>query len=256
MATASASRTSTPLDFCVVGSVAVSRGRRPHRQGRGLRRSRDGDLPRARHSCRTRRRWSTTVHSSQLVDDDVVVIESHDSPLDMVATELELIRTGIDRDDSRWASTGTACGPTSSRPSRSSPRLRDRMLGAQGGAMKINDPGVLAEVEAVFDAYEDALLKNDNATLLAFFLDDPTTIRYGVADAQHGYSRDRAHFRARQMPFDRELDRDRDHDLRPRSSPWPRPSSCATTCPARSGGRRRSGCGRRMAGRSRRRMSA
>lgn len=70
--------------------------------------------------------------------------------------------------------------------------------------MKINDPGVLAEVEVVFAAYEDALLKNDNATLLAFFLDDPTTTRYGVADAQHGFSQIAA-FRSRQMPFDRDL---------------------------------------------------
>lgn len=70
--------------------------------------------------------------------------------------------------------------------------------------MKINDPAVLAEVEVVFAAYEDALLKNDNETLLAFFLDDPTTTRYGVADIQHGYNQIRD-FRARQLPFDREL---------------------------------------------------
>lgn len=70
--------------------------------------------------------------------------------------------------------------------------------------MKINDPGVLAEVQVVFAAYEDALLKNDNGVLLAFFLDDPTTTRYGVADAQHGYNQI-ADFRARQVPFDREL---------------------------------------------------
>jgi hypothetical protein len=70
--------------------------------------------------------------------------------------------------------------------------------------MKINDPAVLAEVEVVFAAYEDALLKNDNETLLAFFLDDPTTTRYGVADIQHGYRQIRD-FRARQIPFDRKL---------------------------------------------------
>ena len=35
----------------------------------------------------------TTVHSSQLRDDEALVIEAHDSPLDMIATELELIRT-------------------------------------------------------------------------------------------------------------------------------------------------------------------
>ena len=70
----------------------------------------------------------TTVHSSQLVPDDVVVIESHDSPLDIVATELELIRTG-----------STAKKPMSVDWERVRPdqfenipfltRLRDRMLG-------------------------------------------------------------------------------------------------------------------------------
>lgn len=70
--------------------------------------------------------------------------------------------------------------------------------------MKINDPGVLAEVEMAFEQYEHALLANDNETLLRFFLDDPTTTRYGVADAQHGYSQI-VNFRQRQMPFDREL---------------------------------------------------
>jgi ketosteroid isomerase-like protein len=70
--------------------------------------------------------------------------------------------------------------------------------------MKINDPGVLAEVEVAFEEYERALLNNDNETLLAFFLDDPTTTRYGVAEAQHGYNQIRD-FRARQMPFAREL---------------------------------------------------
>jgi ketosteroid isomerase-like protein len=70
--------------------------------------------------------------------------------------------------------------------------------------MKINDPGVLAEVEVAFAAYEDALLKNDNETLLAYFLDDPTTTRYGVADVQHGFD-EIADFRTRQLPFDRKL---------------------------------------------------
>lgn len=70
--------------------------------------------------------------------------------------------------------------------------------------MKINDPGVLTEVEVAFEQYEHALLCNDNETLLKFFLDDPTTLRYGVADAQHGYAQV-AEFRARQVPFAREL---------------------------------------------------
>ena len=37
---------------------------------------------------------ATSVHSLQLVADDSIVIESHDSPLDFVATETELIETG------------------------------------------------------------------------------------------------------------------------------------------------------------------
>ena len=34
------------------------------------------------------------MHSSQLVEDSRVPMQSHDSPLDFVATEKELIRTG------------------------------------------------------------------------------------------------------------------------------------------------------------------
>jgi 5-formyltetrahydrofolate cyclo-ligase len=37
---------------------------------------------------------ATTVHSLQLVPDERVVIEPHDSPLDLIATEAELILTG------------------------------------------------------------------------------------------------------------------------------------------------------------------
>ena len=37
---------------------------------------------------------ATTVHSSQLVGEDRVPMQAHDSPLDFVATELELIATG------------------------------------------------------------------------------------------------------------------------------------------------------------------
>ena len=61
------------LDFCVVGCVAVTRARRTHRQGRGLRRSRAGHLSRSLASSATRprsprpsipRRWSTTARWS------------------------------------------------------------------------------------------------------------------------------------------------------------------------------------------------
>jgi hypothetical protein len=72
--------------------------------------------------------------------------------------------------------------------------------------MEINDPATLAEVGAIFAAYETALLQNDNQTLARMFLDRSETVRYGVNDAQHGYDEVLA-FRATQAPFDRVLDR-------------------------------------------------
>lgn len=70
--------------------------------------------------------------------------------------------------------------------------------------MILNDPAVLAEVTAAFDAYEAALLRNDVEALDAFFVHRDDTIRYGVADIQHGIDAIRA-FRASQRPFDRRL---------------------------------------------------
>ncbi len=72
--------------------------------------------------------------------------------------------------------------------------------------MVINDPSTLAEVEAVFTAYEAALLRNDNENLAGMFLDRPDTVRYGLNDVQHGYG-EVLTFRATQAPFDRRLDR-------------------------------------------------
>jgi ketosteroid isomerase-like protein len=72
--------------------------------------------------------------------------------------------------------------------------------------MVFNDPRVIAEVEAVFGAYEAALLRNDNETLAAMFVDRPDTVRYGLNDVQHGYSEVLA-FRSTQTPFERKLDR-------------------------------------------------
>jgi hypothetical protein len=48
--------------------------------------------------------------------------------------------------------------------------------------MKINDPQVMAEVEAAFARYEAALVGNDVATLTSLFWDSPLTIRYGIAE--------------------------------------------------------------------------
>jgi 5-formyltetrahydrofolate cyclo-ligase len=81
-----------PLDFCIVGSVAVSRQGGRTGKGAGFADLETGifrelgiigpDTPMA-----------TTVHSSQLVPDSKVFMMAHDSPLDFVATEKELIVT-------------------------------------------------------------------------------------------------------------------------------------------------------------------
>jgi ketosteroid isomerase-like protein len=72
--------------------------------------------------------------------------------------------------------------------------------------MKLNDPVIVAEVTEAFERYERALLANDNATLLAMFLDDAATVRYGVAEVQHGFG-EIAAFRKAQAPFERTLER-------------------------------------------------
>ena len=61
--------------------------------------------------------------------------------------------------------------------------------------MVVNDPVVLAEVEAEFAGYERALVANDVEALNRFFLDSTHTIRYGVAESLYGHGAIRA-FRA------------------------------------------------------------
>ena len=82
-----------PLDFAVVGSVAVTRLGGRTGKGAGF-----ADLETAIFRelgiISGTTPIATTVHSTQLVDAARVVLESHDSPLDYVATELELIKTG------------------------------------------------------------------------------------------------------------------------------------------------------------------
>ena len=72
--------------------------------------------------------------------------------------------------------------------------------------MQIDIPSVRAELEAVFAAYETALLANDTDVLDAMFRAAPETVRYGVADIQHGIDEIKA-FRAAQAPFERDLRR-------------------------------------------------
>ncbi len=82
-----------PLDFCVVGSVAVGRSGGRTGKGAGFADLETG-IFRELGIVTDDTPMSTTVHSLQLVPDEVVVIESHDTPLDYVATELQLIETG------------------------------------------------------------------------------------------------------------------------------------------------------------------
>lgn len=61
--------------------------------------------------------------------------------------------------------------------------------------MIINEPDVLAEVTAVFERYETALVSNDVAVLDELFWDSPHTLRYGATENLYGYDAIRA-FRA------------------------------------------------------------
>lgn len=65
--------------------------------------------------------------------------------------------------------------------------------------MKINDPDILAEVEAAFAAYETALTSNDVETLDALFKDSASTVRYGATENLYGYD-EIAAFRAGRSP--------------------------------------------------------
>ena len=65
--------------------------------------------------------------------------------------------------------------------------------------MKINDPAVVAEVEAAFMAYEKALNENDVAVLDASFKDAPETIRYGMGENLYGFG-EIAAFRSARSP--------------------------------------------------------
>lgn len=54
--------------------------------------------------------------------------------------------------------------------------------------MEINLPEVVAEVTAVCQRYEQALVTNDVAVLDALFWDSPHTLRYGVGENLYGYA--------------------------------------------------------------------
>jgi hypothetical protein len=54
--------------------------------------------------------------------------------------------------------------------------------------MQIDDAEILDEVRAAFERYETALVANDREALVDFFLDAPTTVRYGIDDSQYGHA--------------------------------------------------------------------
>jgi 5-formyltetrahydrofolate cyclo-ligase len=81
-----------PLDFCVVGAVAVSRAGGRTGKGAGFADLETG-IFRALGLVTDRTPMATTVHSLQLVPDAAVVVERHDTPLDLIATEAGLIET-------------------------------------------------------------------------------------------------------------------------------------------------------------------
>jgi len=53
--------------------------------------------------------------------------------------------------------------------------------------MQINTHHVLAEVKAVFERYEKAVIHNDVAVLDELFWNNPLTLRYGIAENLYGF---------------------------------------------------------------------
>ena len=114
---------------------------RAHRQGRRLRRPRNSDLPRTRH----RRRYDTDRDDSPFVATgrrQRVVIEAHDTPLDFIATEAELIRTAYHAASAAWRG---RLGARASGPVRVDPFPHESArphAGPPGGRlrMEIDDP--------------------------------------------------------------------------------------------------------------------
>ncbi|WP_270938837.1 oxalurate catabolism protein HpxZ [Falsiroseomonas oryzae] len=58
--------------------------------------------------------------------------------------------------------------------------------------MQLDDPTVLAEVRAVFDRYEAALMANETSVLDEIFWADPRTVRFGITEILYGHDAIRA----------------------------------------------------------------
>ncbi len=81
-----------PIDFFVVGSVAVTRDGGRTGKGAGFA---DLEMGVFRHygAISADTPIVTTVHDSQLVDDNLIVMQAHDNGLNLIATPSELIET-------------------------------------------------------------------------------------------------------------------------------------------------------------------
>ena len=134
-------------------------------------------------------------------------MEPHDNNLTFIATESELIRTGAQQPPSagfdwpRVRPDQFADIPFLARVAR-----RDRSQ--KGSVMVVNDPDTRAELEALFAAYERALVGNDVAALYGFFVDATEVLRFGGTVNLYGIEEIRA-FRAARSPvgLGRVLDR-------------------------------------------------
>ena len=59
--------------------------------------------------------------------------------------------------------------------------------------MDISKPAMVAEVAALFEAYEQALVDRDVAVLDRTFWDSPFTVRYGMTENGYGFKEIHAH---------------------------------------------------------------
>jgi hypothetical protein len=53
--------------------------------------------------------------------------------------------------------------------------------------MTINDPEIVAELQALYPRYEEALVTNDAETLTQMFWSSPHAMRFGVAENLYGH---------------------------------------------------------------------
>lgn len=64
----------------------------------------------------------------------------------------------------------------------------------------INDPEVVAEIAALHEQYEAALVSNDVEKLVRFFWDSPHALRFGVGESSYG-SKEIEEFRKNRAPM-------------------------------------------------------